>query len=232
MGDRKLYPPASFTVSSIEKHVEHDVWHIVGVFTPTSIKTKYPDRRYRVRVVPDPRWENINEFAFLVDGIYETESIGSVSNKHIYGSGKFYVCRQTSGYKGSASDEDTRFLFDEIRPISKEEQDKRIAVCKEQREAVLKKLDSLVGSGKVVHLSLVKKSRPGSSLKLWESEQDGRAYLLYSGESYEKNDGSVHFFVAREEKKKMYLRRIFVGVMSGGWHAYCFSQYRSLEIVI
>lgn len=91
MGDRKLYGERSFVIKEIELH--KNIWHLCGVFTKGSIHSKYDETMYRVRVLPDPRWHEVHKIAFKEERIYECESMGSVSRRHIYGSGNWYISR-------------------------------------------------------------------------------------------------------------------------------------------
>ncbi|MBI2056497.1 MAG: hypothetical protein HYT37_03920 [Candidatus Sungbacteria bacterium] len=95
MGNRRLYGSREFLVKTLEKHEK--IWHLFGVFPEGVIRSKYTENEYRIRVKPDPRWENISQISFIDNRIYECESIASVSRKHVYGSGKWYISRYFDG---------------------------------------------------------------------------------------------------------------------------------------
>ena len=108
MGMRKLYEQKSFLVDRLEQCGQIQTWHLFGSFTEGSIRCKY-EREYRIRVVPDPRWEGIKEVAFLVDKVYEAESIAYHSRRHIYGSGNWYLSK-AQGYRNEFTFEDFEII--------------------------------------------------------------------------------------------------------------------------
>ena len=111
MGNRKLYREKSFVVESVHEidyensrfviHEKDKAFHLVGYFTPGSIKSKY-NPEYRIRVTPDERWRSVKKIAFKTDIIYECESVERVTRKHIYGSGRWYISPPRSEVIGSS----------------------------------------------------------------------------------------------------------------------------------
>lgn len=92
MSNRRLYNEKSFLVSEVSQFDE--IWHLVGIFADGSIISKYPKTEYRIRIKPDDRWLMLGvpgKIIFQADRIYECESIVSVSRKHVYGSGKWFI---------------------------------------------------------------------------------------------------------------------------------------------
>lgn len=90
MGNRRLYNEKSFLVESVVDFHDGKVWHLVGIFTKGSVKTQRP-KKYRIRVKPDSRWYGVSRISFHVDHVYESESMGVVTRRHMYGSGKWYI---------------------------------------------------------------------------------------------------------------------------------------------
>ncbi|HEY9585315.1 MAG TPA: hypothetical protein VJJ02_01840 [Candidatus Paceibacterota bacterium] len=119
MGIRKVYKPAVFLVTSIEKSAgdkeRHDraVWHIVGRFKDGAIKSKY-DTEYRIRVVPDNRWDGVKQISFLLDNFYESESVHWHSRLHTYGSGKWYISLPVERSYGV----ENRFTFEHFSVVA------------------------------------------------------------------------------------------------------------------
>jgi|GEM_PF-3700434 len=91
MGNRRLYGTKTFQVAGVERNVTGGIWHIHGKFAQGSIKSKYANQEYRIRVTPDPRFDGVTTLAFRVDAIYECESIRYASRRHVYGSGNWYI---------------------------------------------------------------------------------------------------------------------------------------------
>ncbi|OGI46323.1 hypothetical protein A2121_01625 [Candidatus Nomurabacteria bacterium GWB1_40_6] len=94
MGNRRLYGEKVFEVNQIDKY--DDVWHLIGFFRDGSIKSEYRMER-RVRVNPDFRWDGVKAISFKENHVYECESIGRVTRRHMYGTGNWYVspyCRE------------------------------------------------------------------------------------------------------------------------------------------
>lgn len=122
MANRRLYNNKSFVVTEILKHdTSHwdgeAVWHLVGTFTGGSIRSIH-DRKYRIRVKPDPRFDGAREVAFLADSVYECESIASRSRRHIYGSGMWYISPHRPGNKWNL-EAPSKFAFEDFRAVKK-----------------------------------------------------------------------------------------------------------------
>ena len=111
MANRRLYNEKSFIVKEVID-VNQQVWHLIGIFTDGSIVSIH-DRQYSIRVEPDPRWKSARKVAFRADSVYECESIGYRSRRHVYGSGRWYISPYRPGNKWSL-DNPEKFTFEDF----------------------------------------------------------------------------------------------------------------------
>jgi hypothetical protein len=114
VGNRRLYGMRSFDVSAVLKHSK--VWHVVGKYDPSCVKSKYANEEYRIRVAPDPRWDAVTRISFCEERVYESESIAYVTNRHTYGSGRWYISPYCEGPRSEAIRQ--LFTFEDFKVVS------------------------------------------------------------------------------------------------------------------
>ena len=109
MANRCLYGSRSFIVIQINQC--DNVWHLIGRFAEGSVRSKC-DKEYHIRVEPDLRWVGVKKISFHDSRIYECESIGYHSRRHIYGSGNWYISPHFNGSRDFAPKR--KFTFDDF----------------------------------------------------------------------------------------------------------------------
>ena len=88
MGNRRLYGEKKFLVEGVREIISNEnVSYLFGRFSDGSIKSKRPQRQYKIRVASDPRWRSVTNIFFHADAIKQFGAEGLSFAPFFYFSG-------------------------------------------------------------------------------------------------------------------------------------------------